>query len=92
MMHWIAPLLNIKVLFLLSLSIGCAQSPKTIGLEEYDQNSQAHGAAYRVDAMHIRKPMPSHADWKPLEFYFKKCTEMGEGSFYSKTSYVCTDP
>ena len=77
----------------LSLALGCASEPKTIGLEDYDfPESTAHGAAYRADAMHIRRPMPSHADWKPLQFYYKTCTEIGEQTFYSKTSYECTGP
>ncbi len=74
------------------LALGaCASEPKTIGFEDYDDNSKAHGAAYRADAMHTRRPMPSHSDWKPLPFYFKHCTEIGEASFYSKTSYICTE-
>ena len=85
------------VILILSLAmsfsiLSCESKPKTIGLEDYGENSQAHGAAFRADAMTIRRPMPSHADWKPLQFYFKHCTEIGEGSYYSKTSYECTGP
>jgi hypothetical protein len=74
-----------------SLSFGCTTS-KTSGLEDYDENNKAHGAAFLVDAMHIRRPMPDRGDWTPLQFYYKHCTELGQGSYYSKTSYTCSDP
>ncbi|MCC7403557.1 MAG: hypothetical protein IT288_04085 [Bdellovibrionales bacterium] len=76
----------------LVLVSGCATSSDTIGTEDLDQNNQAHGAAFLVDAMHVRRPMPGHKDWRPLQFYFKHCTELGEEVYYSKTSYGCTDP
>lgn len=85
-----------KVLFisLLFLLLGCSTTGQhsTIGQEDYDAENSAHGAAYRVDALHIRRPMPSHADWKPVQFYFKHCTEIGERFYYSKTSYECSGP
>ncbi len=84
-------------LFLLTtftvLVSGCSSKPKTIGQEDYSEGSQAVGAAYRADAMHIRRAMPSRpADWKPLDFFFKHCTEIGERTHYSKTSYECSGP
>lgn len=80
-------------LYLLSCSsLGDSSSSDTIGMDDFDQNNHAHGAAYVVDSMHVRRPMPGHKDWKPLEFYYKHCTELGDASYYSKTSYTCSDP
>lgn len=87
---------NIGVRYLLSAIVifflGCQSSPKTIGLEDYDENSTAHGAAYVTDAMHTRKPMKSRSDWKPWEFYYKHCSLIDDRYFMSKTSYECTRP
>ncbi|MAE75085.1 MAG: hypothetical protein CL675_13410 [Bdellovibrionaceae bacterium] len=59
---------------------------------EYDDNSNAVGAAYTGEASYPRKPMKSHADWRPLLFYFKECTEVGQKFYYSKTAYDCLGP
>ena len=64
---------------------------KFLGLDDYDQDSTAHGAAFRVDAMTVRRPMKSR-DWKPVEFYYKHCTEIGETAYFKKTSYECSGP
>ena len=85
----------IFILFLFELSACSSTSGNgrgTIGREDYDfPESTAHGAAYRSDSMHVRRPMKSrNTDWKPIHFYYKHCTEIGEGTFYSKTSYNCT--
>lgn len=89
------PLFAFFFLILVSgLGFGCssANSSATIGLEEFDQDNKAHGASFLVDSMHVRKPMPGHKDWRPLQFYYKHCSDIGEESYYSKTSYACTDP
>ncbi|MCB0384748.1 MAG: hypothetical protein KDD43_05085 [Bdellovibrionales bacterium] len=78
--------------WVMTLCYSCATGSGTIGMEDLDENNQANGAAFLVDAMHVRRPMPGHKDWKPLQFYFKHCTELGEEIYYSKTSYECTDP
>jgi len=59
-------------------------------MDDYDENSTAPGAAYVTDAMHVRVPMKSHADWKPFPFYYKECTEIGEKFYFSKTYYSCS--
>ena len=79
-------------LLILLCLCSCASRPPGIGLEDYDENSTADGAAYITDSFNIRRAMPSRPDWKPMEFYFKHCTEIGEGTFYSKTSYECSGP
>ncbi|MCB0390290.1 MAG: hypothetical protein KDD58_03315 [Bdellovibrionales bacterium] len=85
----------LKFIFWLFLALqitSCASTEnKTIGLEDYDSpDSTAHGAAYRADAINIRRPMQSrNTDWKPYDFFYKHCTEIGEATFYSKTSYFC---
>jgi len=71
--------------------LGCASKPQ-LGMEDYDADSQAAGAAYVVDAMRIRRPMPSRPDWKPMEFYYKHCEPAGQHPHYSKTAYQCSDP
>lgn len=76
---------------------GCASTDKsgttpTMTLPDPDAASQADGAAFTADSMHFRKPMPSHSDWRPMEFYFKHCSEIGEEAYFSKTSYECTTP
>ena len=78
------------ILFLFLLA--CQSTPETIGLEDYDENSNAHGAAYVSDAIHIRKPMKSRSDWKPWEFYYKHCSLIDERYFMSKASYECSRP
>ena len=77
------------------LLISCVspKGPKFIGMEDYDDESQASGHAYVTDAINIRTPMKvSDPDWKPIRFYFKDCTEVGERFYYSRTSYDCTYP
>ena len=82
-----------KILLLLIL-VGCSSQEKhTIGMQDLDGGSQAHGAAFLTDAINIRTPMEVSApDWRPLPFYFKECTEVGERYYYSKTAYDCTYP
>ncbi len=81
-------------MYILGLSVvfiaGCASTP--FGMQDYDQNSNANGYAYVVDAMSARTPMPSRPDWRPMEFYFKHCNVVDSKVHYSKTSYDCTDP
>ncbi len=72
--------------------LSCASGPEGLGMQNYDKNSKAAGAAYRADVMNTRRPMPSHADWRPLDFYYKHCSEIGDESYYSKTSYSCSEP
>ena len=64
---------------------------KTFVLPDSDTGNTAHGAAYTGSAMYLRKPMPSHADWKPQEFYFKVCSQGSGANYYSKTSYSCNE-
>ena len=71
---------------------GRAVQTGTFILEDQDEDSTAHGAAYVVDAMSIRTPMPSRPNWKPMEFYYKHCAGVGPKAYYSKTSYECSGP
>ena len=61
-------------------------------MKDFDGASHAQGEAYTADAMLFRKPMPDHSDSKPMDFYFKHCSEIGDESYFSKTSYECTTP
>ncbi|MEZ4871741.1 MAG: hypothetical protein R2827_05725 [Bdellovibrionales bacterium] len=85
---------RLVILFVFITTVGCATAePKQFGMEDYDQDSQAHGAAFRVDALNTRTPMELSApDWKPIPFYFKECTEIGPQYYYSKTAYECIYP
>ena len=69
------------------------ESQKSIPFQDFDENSKADSAAYVVDAMHVRRPMPSHADWEPLDFYYKHCTKINEKAHYPKgESFECSKP
>lgn len=60
-------------------------------LPELSYESDAEGAAYTADSMHPRTPIPSRPDWRPMEFYFKECSLIGDLPYYSKTAYHCTE-
>lgn len=83
---------TLKLTFsLMFFILGCATTDSgSIGLDEYE--SDAAGAAFITDAISIRRPMRSHADWKPWEFYYKSCSEIGEKYYYSKSAYDCVGP
>jgi predicted small lipoprotein YifL len=83
-------------LCLLSLA-GCgtsqpARGPQSMYLPQSDTYNTAPGAAYAGDAMTIQKPIPSRPEWKPLQFYYKHCTQVDSRVHYSKTSYDCMGP
>lgn len=87
--------LRMKALFFLGFFLtltSCASKEKDPSFAEYDENSKAAGAAYLVDAMQVRKAMPLRPNWRRWEFYYKHCSQIGEGVFYSKTSYECAEP
>jgi hypothetical protein len=60
-------------------------------LPERSYESNAEGAAYTADSMHPRIPIPSRPDWRPMEFYFKECSLIGDLPYYSKTAYQCSE-
>lgn len=74
--------------------IGCAatEEEQSIYLPSSDSNSTASGDAYTADSMHFSKPIPSRPDWKPMEFYYKHCSQVDARAYYSKTSYNCSGP
>lgn len=61
-------------------------------LPESDTYNQAPGHAYTADSMHIRKPMPIRRDWRPMEFYYRHCSQesLRERPYASKTAYTCS--
>lgn len=73
------------------LFLGC-ETNKTIGMTDLDQNSKAAGAAYVVDAMTTRRPMTARPLNTELDFYFQRCQGVDAKTYYSKTSFECTDP
>lgn len=71
---------------------GCISTPAVNpGFKDYDANSTANAAAYRADAMEVRRPFPTH-DNRHWKFYYKQCELVGDRPYYSKTSYQCTPP
>jgi hypothetical protein len=45
---------------------------------------------YTADAMHFRKPMPSHPSTaQPSDYFFKRCAQEHSATYYSKTNYSC---
>ena len=93
--------MRVLALALAGLLVGCASSSSGRGpsssAEPYylpvsDENSGARWEAFSADSMYTRQPMPDHRDSKPWEFYFKHCSDNGNGSYYSKTSYDCSGP
>lgn len=77
-----------------AISIGCASTSAEmrLGIEDESiwESSRADGAAYVSDAMSFRKPMKVRPK-NNYRFYFKECSLNDEGTFYSKTSYWCTE-
>jgi hypothetical protein len=72
---------------------GCASSKDTrFGLEDDSvwEKSQASGDAYGADAMTFRKTMKIRPK-NDFRFYYKNCELTDHESFYSKTSYWCSE-
>jgi len=75
-------------------ALGCASSgssQETYLMPDYSDKGNADGASYAADGMHFRKPMPYRPkSANPNDFYFKRCSELGEEVYFSKTSYECS--
>ena len=84
-------LIFFPLIFLLLALAGCAHGERSY-IPELDGGNTAPGAAFTADSMNFRKAMPLRQDWKPMEFYYKHCSDIGDEVYYSKTSYECTDP
>ncbi|MBT4760911.1 MAG: hypothetical protein HOO06_04360 [Bdellovibrionaceae bacterium] len=84
---------KVLLLFLVAMTLGCATRESTTGREDYDEGSSAQGHAYVVDAMTVRTPMPNKKPkWKPIDFYYKRCSEVGQKHPWTKTYYECNFP
>ena len=83
---------TLLIFLVLTIILGCASSEKTQGMEDYSEGSQASGHAYVTDAIMIRGPMPYRPEWKPIEFYYKRCEEVGQRHPWTATYYECTMP
>lgn len=53
-----------------------------------DENAKPNPNANGNDAFLVRKPMPLGKKNTP-DFFFTRCDQTNEGSYYSKTSYDC---
>ncbi len=70
--------------FFILLCSGCASSGPTDG--------RIYGMEDAGDGFTFRKGMPDRREFKPWEFYYKHCSEAGNGTYLSKTSYDCSGP
>ena len=84
-------LASAAIIFLSGCASDGGSGRKTFTLPDSDTNSTAHGAAFTGSWMFARKPMTSHADWKPTPFYFKVCDQTNAANYYSRTSYSCNE-
>lgn len=80
-------LLLISSLF--SLTLGCATGDYDSGLmPRLDENANPNPHAIAVDAFNVRKPMPL-GQKTSSDFFFTRCEQNNQGTFYSRTSYDC---
>lgn len=80
--------------FCLTLHGGCASPDTRMGSEDFIgsyEESTAHGAAYTSDMMTFSKEQKVRPK-NDSQFYFKSCELNGDQTFYSKTSYWCSEP
>lgn len=59
-------------------------------VDEEEDPSNAHYAAYAADGLTFHTPAPER-DPRPLFFYHKFCTLADEPGHFSPTSYGCDD-
>ena len=82
---------TIMIVLLLGMT-GCSTPTERFGTDvDTSETSTASGDAYVTDAMSLRK-------WEPIRpknddvFYYKTCSQVDQKSFYSMTSYECSEP
>jgi hypothetical protein len=78
---------------LLALTTACGSSEKVYSTDALDRyESNADPAAYAAHHFTFIKEQNDRTPQRPWEFYYKHCSENGNASYYSKTSYDCTAP
>ncbi|MDZ4661666.1 MAG: hypothetical protein SGJ18_08605 [Pseudomonadota bacterium] len=78
------------ILLIFWCALGCSSTEK----DDYDiyHPSTLHPAANTVDGFYLDKAAPVHASpSKTLDFWIGGCNHSTEGSYYSKTSYRCSN-
>lgn len=79
--------------YLLALSLllcACASRPQ-VGWPVDEGDSKAPGAAYAGYGMTYGKATPKR-NRERFDFYFKHCSDIGDGNYYSKTGFECSAP
>ncbi len=76
----------------LGFAIGCAIGGSTSDNNDVAINTDTrqHPASYFIDRFQVEKELPPHKE-SNVPFFFKKCSNAGEG-FPSRTSYDCDYP
>jgi hypothetical protein len=86
-------LLRFVFLIISPIFFACTSSEyKQSGDYDYDANSTAEGSAYAAEGFTFKKKEPMPADTRRMRFYYKKCELSGDESYYSLTSYDCSEP
>ncbi len=84
----------LSLLFMLALMSACASDNgrHTPTIDDYEDGSRAHPAAYLTDSFAVHREPASKGKGPKVPFYFKRCDAAGERYFYSRTSYDCEYP
>lgn len=88
------PVMFLGVLVLTLTSCASTDSEYQMGTEStdwYDQSNADPAAFGIMDAFTFNKKQ-KRREANDFKFYYKRCALDGNRSFYSKTSYWCTDP
>lgn len=85
--------MNAALMASLIFAVSCATSDTRFGsndpIGDY-KNSKADGAAYAAEAMHLRSPQKIRPA-NDFEFFYKHCLLNDDRTYYSKTSYWCSE-
>ena len=65
--------------------VACASTDDTL-------NPNVHAGAYAAEGFNFYKAPPEHPEWKPQEFYFKKCELESRKNHISKVEFECYYP
>jgi hypothetical protein len=83
--------LSVVVMIFLAMSIGCSSAESDWDsqlMPRSDEKANPNPNANGNDAFLVRKPMPLGTKTS-ADFFFTRCDQTNQGSYYSKTSYDC---
>ncbi len=78
--------------FVAVLAACASDDRRPASVDDYEDGSRAHPAAYLVDRFGVHRELPVKKHGPAVPFYFKRCESAGERNFYSRTSYDCEYP